>query len=95
MVRIDSYFTLPTDLASAMRSWPEFVSGDGYRVELADGGAHVNVSLVPAVADDCQHVIVQGDSADRLFQAVLGHVTYQMAAHSDNLTICWWREHEA
>ena len=33
-VRIESYFSLPTDLAAEMRCWAEFVSGDGYTVLL-------------------------------------------------------------
>ena len=35
-LRIQSYFSLPTDLAAEMRAWPEFVSGEGYTVNLSD-----------------------------------------------------------
>ena len=33
-VNIDSYFSLPTDLAAEMRSWEEFVTGSEYNVTL-------------------------------------------------------------
>jgi hypothetical protein len=31
-VHIQSYFSIETDLANEMRSWPEFTSGSGYAV---------------------------------------------------------------
>lgn len=34
-VHVISYFSLETDLASEMSSWPEFKSGFGYAVELS------------------------------------------------------------
>lgn len=94
VARIDSYFSLPTDLAAAMRAWPEFVSGDGYQVELRGADGRVSVGLVPARDDDCQHVLVHGEKEGRLFHSVLGQVPYALAAHSDNITVCHWGSHE-
>ena len=47
-VHIDSYFSLPTDLAGEMRGWPEFVSGEEYSVDLRrpNGGESVTVRMV-------------------------------------------------
>ena len=94
VARVDSYFSLPTDLAAAMRAWPEFVAGEGYQVELQGAGERVFVRFVPAQDDDCQHILVQGEREGRLFQAVLGQVAYALAAHSDNVTVCRWCVHE-
>jgi hypothetical protein len=33
-LRIQSYFSLPTDLAAEIRDGPEFVGGSGYDVDL-------------------------------------------------------------
>lgn len=92
--RIDSYFTLPTDLAATMRDWPEFTRGEGCFVDLEGRGERVSVRLVPASDDDCQHVLVRGVPVGRLFHAVLGHVAYALAAHSDNVTVCRWSAHD-
>jgi hypothetical protein len=92
--RIDSYFSLPTDLAAIMRDWPEFTRGEGYLVDLEGHSERVSVRLVPASDDDCQHVVVQGDPEGRLFHAVLGRVAYALAANSDNVTVCRWSAHE-
>ena len=89
-VRIDSYFSVPTDLAAEMRSWPEFVGGTGYDVELASGQERVKVELVGATADDCQYVRVCGDSHGRLFVLVLGCVAYALASHSDSVQLMRW-----
>jgi hypothetical protein len=94
VARIDSYFSLPTDLAAAMRAWPEFASGEGYHVELEGDGERVSVCLVLPTDDDCQHVLVQGTSPGRLFHSVLGQVSYALAEHSDNVSVCQWSAHE-
>jgi hypothetical protein len=88
-VHITSYFSLETDLAAEMRSWAEFKSGSGYSVELAaaDDGETVSVCLVEAAGDESAYVRVASPVPGALFDRVLGHVTYAMAAHSDNLMI--------
>ena len=42
-VHIDSYFSLPTDLAEAFRHWTEFVGGSGYDVDLRSDRESVSV----------------------------------------------------
>ena len=88
-VHIISYFSLETDLAIEMRSWPEFKSGSGYAVELAtpDQREVVSVKLVDRTDDESAYVRVTATAPGPLFDRVLGRVTYTLAAHSDNLMI--------
>lgn len=88
-VHIMSYFSLETDLANEMRSWPEFKSGSGYVVELAtpDQVEVVSVALVERTADESAYVRVTGTAPGPLFDRVLGRVTYSLSAHSDNLMV--------
>jgi hypothetical protein len=88
-VHITSYFSLETDLAAEMRSWPEFKSGSGYSVELAstDRGETVSVRLVEATAEEHAFVRVTSPEPGALFDRVLGRVTYALAAHSDDLML--------
>lgn len=82
-VRVTSYFSRPTDLAGAMRSWPEFIVGDGYSVQLRSdfGLTHVDLHGEP------DYVSVIGPATDPLFERVLGTVIYELSAHSDNLLV--------
>jgi hypothetical protein len=88
-VHIISYFSLKTDLADEMRSWPEFQSGSGYVVELTtpDQCEVVSVKLIERTEDESAYVRVTASAPGPLFDRVLGRVTYALAAHSDNLTI--------
>jgi hypothetical protein len=72
VARIDSYFFLPTDLAAGFRAWPEFMSGEGYSVELASATERVVVNLVAAWEDDCQHVVVEEKVPVAYFRQSLG-----------------------
>ncbi|MDE0854960.1 MAG: hypothetical protein OSA97_11130 [Nevskia sp.] len=85
-VHITSYFSLPTDLAAAMRQWPEFINGEGYEVTLQDreSGERVECALIQ---EEGPFVRVLGSLGGTLFVRVLGKVTYELAAHSDNLMI--------
>jgi len=83
-VQIVSYFSLPTDLAAEMRTWPEFVSGDGYNVRLASQTESVEVELI---GREERHVAVRGSGPGELFDRVLGRVVHALAAHSDNLMV--------
>lgn len=89
-VRLDSYFSLETDLASELRSLPEYVSGNGYSANLASGQESVVVALVPESEDDRQFVQVQGVGQGGLFETVLGRVIYAMSAHSDDVWLTRW-----
>jgi hypothetical protein len=88
-VHIISYFSLETDLANEMRSWPEFKSGSGYVVELAtpDQCEVVSVKLIGPTDNESACVRVTAIAPGPLFERVLGRVTYALAAHSDNLMI--------
>lgn len=94
-VHILSYFSLETDLAADMRSWAEFVSGEGYEVSLASRSETVDVSL--ADEEEQKYVIVRGRGAGELFDRVLGRVIHALAAHSDNLRaiLVWTRTNRA
>ena len=89
---MDSYFSLPTDLAAEMRSWPEFRLGEGYDVRLASAHEQVAVELVPRneSEEESAFVRVRGDGEGPLFHAVLGCVAYAMSAHSDSVSISRW-----
>jgi len=91
-VHIISYFSLPTDLASEMKGWPEFVDGEGYSVRLKspESAETVEVALVERVGDESPYVYVRSTTGKALFERVLGTVTYALAAHSDNLMVYRW-----
>jgi hypothetical protein len=89
--RIDSYFSLPTDLANEMKEWSSFVSGSGYDVLLRTEEETVDIRFVPASSDDAQHVVVSGKGTGELFPQALGTAIYALAAHSDNVSVCQWR----
>jgi hypothetical protein len=63
-LRIGSYFSVETDLAEAMRSWPEFVSGTGYDVDLKDTSTTeaVTVRYVESGEEAHVHIISVGTS---------------------------------
>ena len=82
-VRIDSYFSLPTDLAAEMRSWPEFVQGDGYAVTLRSCTEEVSTSLENDEGDP--YVFVRGATEGPLFFRVLGATLYALAGNSDSV----------
>jgi len=94
IARIDSYFSLPTDLATALSAFPEFVSGEGYCAELHSPDEEVSVSYHPAHDDDAAHVLVAGTGEGLLFFAVLGCTVHALSAHSDNVSVLRWTHHE-
>jgi hypothetical protein len=83
-LHIVSYFSFPTDLAAEMRSWSEFVSGDGYNVRLASATESVEVEFIEG---ELPYVAVRGSGLGELFDRVLGRVIHALAAHSDNLMV--------
>ena len=86
-IGIGSY-SLPTDLASELGAWPEFVTGSGYSVDLksADTGETVTVRFVEAEGEPPE-VVVHSPDAGLLFDRVLGRVVYALSTHSDHLMI--------
>jgi hypothetical protein len=82
-VSIDSYFSLPTNLAAEMRGWPEFVDGDGYTTKLKSEFEEVTTSLEEE--DGGRLVYVRGMGEGTLFYRVLGCTLYSLACHSDDV----------
>ena len=87
-LRIQSYFSLPTDLAGEMRGWPEFVSGEGYAVNLlnAETGEEVTVWYVEE-RDGYPYVIIRSSAAGQLLDKVAGRVIRSLIEHSDTLVV--------
>ena len=69
-VRVDSYFSLPTDLAAELGGWPEFVSGREYGADLRSGDELVSLSLEQD--EGKPFVRVRGSGDGPLFYRVLG-----------------------
>jgi hypothetical protein len=87
ILRIGSYFSIATDLAGEMRSWPEFMSGSGYDVELRDASSGESVSVRYVESGEEPHVHITGSGEGSLFDRVAGRVIHAMSAHSDLLYI--------
>ena len=82
-VLIDSYFSVPTDLAAEMKDWPEFVQGDGYTTAFRTDSESVSTSLE---SDEGRpFVLVKGTGDGPLFHRVLGVCIYTLAGHSDDV----------
>ena len=78
-----------------MQSWPEFVRGEEYTVELAAEDEQVFITMVDRTEDDSAHVLVRGEFGGRLFLLALGAVTYELAAHTDDLSVMRWEGPDA
>jgi hypothetical protein len=78
-----------------MRDWPEFVRGEEYSVELAADDERVFITMVERSEDDSAHVLVRGELGGRLFLLALGGVAYELAAHSDDLSVMRWEGPDA
>jgi hypothetical protein len=89
VVKIISYFSLPTDLAAALRSWPEYREGHEYDVTLCsmDGGEEVTIRFISDEDGCSDYVRVTSSSGGALFERALGRVVIELAAHSDNLMV--------
>ena len=88
-LRVQSYFSLPTDLAAEMRDWPEFVGGSGYDVELRwpATGESVTVRYIEGDGDDVSYVAITSEGNGSLFDKVAGRVVYALSADSDHLLV--------
>jgi hypothetical protein len=87
VLRIASYFSVETDLAGEMRSWPEFVSGSGYDMDLRDASTQESVTVRYIESGEEAHVHITGSGEGSLFDRVAGRVIHAMSAHSDSLFI--------
>ncbi len=79
-----SYLSRPTDLAAEMCAWPEFISGEGYSVELR-GSTPEDVVGVGMNAD--REVVVSAPVASLLFDRVVGRVVYALSADTESMLI--------
>lgn len=86
-IKIQSYFSLPADLAEQMRGWPEFVAGEAYSVDLKDTASGEAVSVRYVDGDEDCYVTVETSNEGALFDRVLGRVVSALATHSDNLLV--------
>ena len=85
---IVSYFSLPTDFAGEMRDWAEFVSGQGYSVELQSSNSAETVSVRYVEEEDqWPYAVVRGEGTGTLYDRALGKVAYALADHSDNVMV--------
>ena len=93
MLRIDSYFSLETDLAGEMRNWPEFIEGMGYSVDLEDKVTDESVSvrlIEPDTDDDHSHIQIRSNKYGALFERVVGRTVFAMSANTDDLRLMRW-----
>ncbi len=86
-LRIGSYFSLPTDLAGEMRTWPEFVAGEGYSVDLKHPETGETVRVRYVELDEVPWIIVDSPAAGGLFDQVVGRIVEAMSHHSDNVWV--------
>ena len=88
---IQSYFSLPTDLAAEMRDWPEFVRGSGYDVELRWPATGESVTVRYVHDNDRTYIAITSESPSEgsgsLFDRVAGRVIYALSAHTDHLLV--------
>ena len=89
-VRLDSYFSLPTDLAGELGTWPEFVSGSEYEADMRSGDESVSIRLEHEEGNP--FVRVRGFGDGPLFHRVLGTVIHAMSAHSDSVWLTRWSD---
>lgn len=86
-LHIRSYFSLETDLADILSTWPEFVSGKEYEVELRSQVTDEIVTTRFIGEDEVGYISVSSFSAGPLLERAVGCIVYYMSAHSDNLMI--------
>lgn len=91
IVRVDSYFSLPTDLAVEFRSWPEFVGGSGYNVQMRSSSGET-VFIRYLETEGAPRMTIESVGGGELFERVLGRALYALSAHSD--TVCIQRHAE-
>lgn len=76
-----------------MNTWPEFVEGIEYSVDLRDSVTDeaVSVRLIdPKTDDDHPHIQIRSNKYGTLFERVVGRAVFAMSAHTDNLVLMRW-----
>jgi len=89
-VRLDSYFSQPTNLAAELSAMPEFVSGQEYEADLRSQGEVVSVRLQQD--EGTPFVRIRGVGEGPLFHRVLGAVIHALSAHSDDVWMTSWSD---
>lgn len=74
-------------MAGEMRSWPEFVAGHEYTVDLKSMDSAETVSVRLVENGDERYVRIRGEGVGHLYDRVLGRAIYALAAHSDHLMV--------
>jgi hypothetical protein len=70
-----------------MRSWPEFLKGSDYNLDLISLDKIETVSVRFAEEGESKFVRVSGARDGPLFDQVVGRVVYALSAHSDTLVV--------
>ncbi|HUF05522.1 MAG TPA: barstar family protein [Aridibacter sp.] len=83
---IVTYDSIPTDLASELRNWPEFVDGRRDQVLLSSGEEEANSWKVHDPGG-FPTIVCEGLSRSPLLDKLLGRVIQALAEHSDNLMV--------
>ncbi|MBI3881807.1 MAG: hypothetical protein HY301_17305 [Verrucomicrobia bacterium] len=86
-LRIESYFSQPTDLAGEMREWPEFVTGNGYDVDLRNPDTEETVAVRYVESGERAFIDITATGNGSLFDRVAGRAIYALSGNSDNLTV--------
>jgi len=80
-ISIESYFSLPTDLSAELQSFPEFIDGVGYDVDLRTEDRKEEVTVRFVEGEHASHVLVRGSGDGFLFDRVVGRVIWALSAH--------------
>ena len=86
-ITVRSYLSFPTDLAGEMREWPEFITGEGYYVDLQDESTGGKITVRYNERQNDARVIITGPASSRLYDQVVGRVVCAMALNSDELMV--------
>ena len=84
---IQSYFSLPTDLAAEMRDWPEFAGGSDYDVDLRWPATGESVRVRYVDGNRGAFVAITSEGSGSLFDRVAGRVIYALSEHTDHLLV--------
>jgi hypothetical protein len=89
---IRSFFTSESNLADEMRDWKEFISGDGYSIELEDRVTGEKITVREESDWEDRYIVIESLSENELFDRVIGRVICSMSKHSGYLKIKTTRE---
>lgn len=70
-----------------MSDWPEFVSGEGYSVDLRDISTDGVVTVRLVEKNENCYVLIVSPVLNKLFDKVAGRVIYALAANSGHVMV--------